>query len=321
MRLIMKSKQVKNPGSRGGRYWIDRKGKVRYDVRGVSRPRGIDMANKMFTDNIRYFVGMAKNIAAKFGIAPEYYDGQPVGSFADILSEGKLAAIRAHEDYFKRGYQKHDLMTVVKKRASGAMNAVAAKLKSSMSLSYHDTRRLREINRYRDKFYAKKGHYPDIEEIVENISIKHPVSGKEYSKDEKIDIVERLKDVSVKHDGLVDVDNDIASKQDDPLPFSEKEIHETITRLYQRGRITKKTYTILSMFLGTGKYKKARANFSQIGRELGVTRAAVNNQIKRNADVLKPVLERYMDDLRGINKSLAGDELKQRIRVLLEVMR
>lgn len=307
------------PGIRGGKYWIDRKGNIRYDIKGNINPKGIDMAIEMFNAHIPYFTVIAKNVANKFGINISYLEGQPINDFADIFAAGRLAAIKAYDDYFKSSPQNINLKKFMFKRVAMAMKAMAAKLKSQFNISYHYSRYLKPINEYRDKYYAQHGVYPNKEEIADNITIIDMNSGKPCTKQQILDIIERLES----HDYLITQAEDVNI---DELPTTSEEGNKLelptidslmgdINKLHKQGKISDLGYEIIKMYLGFGKYKESM-NFRQIGEKLKMDRGSVFYQFKKNTEVLKPYFEKYRDLL---EKSIGKERIKEFIKLILEL--
>lgn len=315
MKIFIKAinrKKVIKPGSKGGKYWIDRSGNIRYDVKGRPRPKAVDMASEMFMDNIRYFAGMARNIGTKFGIMLEFVDSQPVGDFADILAEGRLAAIKAYSDYFDHKYKNVDLLMVMKKRAAAAMYGAAERLKWQFNMSGNDRRHLSLINQYRDRYFDQNEHYPSIDEIAENVALKNVNTGEEYSHEKKIGIIEG---VGLPMSGTVKDVEDLPSEPEaERTEFPRAEIINSIDMLHKKGKITDVGYKIIQMYLGAGKYKEM--GLQEIGNKLKMSRQLINYHFQSNAKVLKPYMEKYRARL---EKSISTDRIREFIREVLEI--
>jgi len=312
MRLLIKAidRRVKSPGSRGGRYWIDRKGNVRYDIKGVTRPKAVDMASTMFMDNIRYYVGMAKNVANKFNIGVDYIDGQPVNDFADILAAARIGAIKGYIDYFKTGYKNIDLKRCMRKRAVSAMYNTASKLYYLMGLSYFDSLRLTKINKYRDNYFAKNGVYPTIENIAKNVSMIKYQADKEYDLKTKMEIVDRLRSVPRRDDSVTGEGENIV---EDPSIPSKENMMGAIKKLRDGGKITEVGYKIIQMYLGVGNAKPR--TWVEIGSALNKDRRNIDYHFKIAAKTLKPHFEKYRHLL---EKSIEADRVLEFIRIVLE---
>jgi len=321
MKLFIKAidRRVKSPGSRGGRYWIDKKGNVRYDIKGAARPKAVDMASTMFADNIRYYVGMAKNVANKYNINVDYIDGQPVNDFADILAAGRIGAIKGYIDYFKTGYKNIDLKTCMRKRAVSAMYNTASKLHSLMGLSYFDSLRLSKINKYKDKYFAKNGVYPTIENIAKNVSMRKYQSDKEYDLKTKMEIVDRLQVLPIRDDSAIDdsvtpfvIGNKGENIVEDSSIPSKENMMGAIKKLRDSGKITEVGYKIIQMYLGVGNAKPR--TWTEIGKALNKDRRNIDYHFKIAAKTLKPYFEKYRHLL---EKSIEADRVLEFIREVL----
>ena len=310
MRLLIKAidRRVKRPGIKGGKYWIDRKGNVRYDIKGVVRPKSVDMASEMFMNNIKYYVGMAKNVANKFNIGVEYIDSQPVNDFADILAAGRIGAIKGYIDYFKAGYKNIDLKMCMRKRAVSAMYNTAYKLKNLVPLSYHDSLRLSVINKYKERYYAKNGMYPTAENIAKNISMIKYKAGKEYDLKTKKKIIERLCGVPLRDDIMADPIGE-RIKEDSMTG----DMMGTVKKLRDGGKIKDVDYKIIQMYLGIGKYKMP-LTLDEISNKLGKDRRYTSNRFVSIKQVLKPHFEKYRHLL---EKSTEAERTLEFIREVL----
>lgn len=320
-RFLIKAvkKKIMKPGSRGGKYWIDRKGNIRYDIKGMKRPRAIDMATKMFEDNIRYFIGMAKNVAGRAYIPVTFDEGQPVGDFADLIASGRYGALKGYLEYFKKKPKNIDLMGVMKRRASLQMKTVALKLSNIVRLTDSDRRYHKMISGYIDDYYKKTGDFPTDENIADNVELyRYKKGGKVIltDKENKLEIVRRLKNYTVNRMPLsqIELRSDYRIKEELNLPSMEK-FMKKIRDLNKRGKITDIGYKIIQMRFGLGKRKK-EMRMSEIGKILGLDRRTIYGHFRKNAEVLKPYFEKY----RGLlEKSLLTDKLTLFLKEIFEI--
>lgn len=319
-RFLIKAvkKKIMKPGSRGGKYWIDRKGTIRYDIKGMKRPRVIDMGSRMFEDSIAYFVAMAKIIAGRAYIPVTFDEGQPVGDFADLIASGRYGALKGYLEYFKKRPKNIDLVGIMRRRASLQMTTVALKLSSIVRLTNTDRRHHKTISGYIDDYYKKTGDFPTDEDIADNVKLyRYKKGGKMLLNNEnKLEIVRRLKNYTVNRLPLeqIELKSDYKIKEELNLPSIER-FMKRIRDLNKRGKITDIGYKIIQMRFGLGKWKK-EMRMSEIGEILGLDRRTIYGHFKKNAEILKPYFEKY----RGLlEKSLLTDRVELFLKEILEI--
>jgi len=316
--IIIKAVNIKNPGIRGGQYWVDKHGNIQYGEKGMDRLRKVSEAGAdYFTDNIRYYVGMAKNIANKLNVGVEYYDGQPIGTFADMLAAGRMACIKTYNDNIKRKINKNELKIIMNKRISGAMWGVGIKLQSQVNLSYYDLRHRRVIDKFKDKYYKIHGNYPDAETIANNIKLKYNKTGEMYDAKKTLEIVNRIE--TNKANTIEPIDDNVSSSDDIQLNSDIPQIERLmipIKKLQKQGKIKNVDYQIIQMYLGIGKYKTPQT-LDEISKKLGKDRRYASNRISLIKPILKPYFEKYRSLL---EKSMTSEDqhILDFIRLILE---
>lgn len=311
-------KKIMKPGSRGGKYWIDRKGTIRYDIKGMKRPRAVDMGLRMFDDSIAYFVAMAKIIAGRAYIPVTFDEGQPVGDFADLIASGRYGALKGYLEYFKKRPKNIDLVGIMRRRASLQMTTVALKLSNIVRLTATDRRHHKTISGYIDDYYKKTGDFPTDEDIADNVKLyRYKKGGKMLlNKENKLGIVRRLKNYTVNRLPLeqIELKSDYKIKEELNLPNIER-FMKRIRDLNKRGKITDIGYKIIQMRFGLGKWKK-EMRMSEIGKILGLDRRTIYGHFKKNAEILKPYFEKY----RGLlEKSLLTDKVELFLKEIFEI--
>lgn len=307
-------KKVIHPGIKGGKYWIDKQGNVRYGIKGVFNPDSMKKGIELFLKNIKYYTGMAHNIAIKAGINPDYYEGQPVGDLADILAAGRLAAIKAYDNYQQNKPKSIDLGQMMRKRIPGAMWSMAIKLKSPVNRSYHDNRNLKIINEFKNKYFARYGYHPDNNTILENIRDKVTLPRNKDITDKKLNgLITRLESNIAVNRGIEDL---IAESENREITLPNLEqLMKPIVLLKNVGKITDIGYKIIEMYLGIGKYKKPRG-WKEIGDKLNLNQKTIYWHFRKNADVIKPYLEKYRALL---EKSITENRIREFIKEILEI--
>jgi DNA-directed RNA polymerase specialized sigma subunit len=269
----------------------------------------------MFNDNIRYYGAMARNIGARFGIKPEFYDTQPTGAYAELLTAGRQAALVAYLDYFKNKPKNIDLKKLMAKRAASAMYHSANNIKSLINPSKIGIRHISKINQYRDKYFNKHGHFPNINEIADNVQLLDYNTGKDYKPEKKIklidDILKHAQPMSMLSDteNLVSEDNteDVITQ----LPTAEQ-LMTDIRKIYGKRLINAIEYKIIKLYLG--HESEHPMNLSEIGRSLKLDRRSVSVSFNHILKVLKPQFEKYRDLL---EKSM-DDRVREFIRLVLD---